>query len=79
MVYQIGSRVLKFESSVTCEEGLAPLQCPFETVPNRHMLSSKSNGHALIYLTLIEMICTIYYVFQNYLANNPLPLQMDLR
>ena len=44
----------KSGSTIMREEGLAPSRRPFETVPIRHVLSSKFNEHAFIYLVLIE-------------------------
>ena len=40
-------------SAVTCEEGLAPSQCPFENGTKYALLSSKYSEHAFIYRTLI--------------------------
>ena len=55
-----------------------PYDARSKTVPIRHICLPHSYEHAFIYLFLNKWMQTIYFVFQHYLANNPLPLQMDL-
>ena len=77
-----------FENSKVREFGYVCGRISTLTTPvrKRYQLDTccllKSNKHACIYFVLNKQRnrdAQIYYVFQNYLANNSLPLQMDLK